>query len=175
MYNNYKKSLEFINKGKIVGLVGGDHSTPLGYIKALSETYKEFGILHIDAHADLRDSYEGFKYSHASIMFNALKINNLKSLVQVAIRDFCEDEINIVKNDKRIKQFSDNLIKENTFEGKTWEQQCNHIIESLPEKVAISFDIDGMYPWYCPNTGTPVPGGFSFEQAAYLLSKLANT
>ena len=66
-------------------------------------------------------------------------------------------------------------MKRETFEGKTWQQQCDQIIAVLPQKVCISFDIDGMYPWYCPNTGTPVPGGFSFEQAAYLLSRLAET
>lgn len=169
----YKKSLEYINKGKIIGLVGGDHSTPLGYIQAISETYKEFGILHIDAHADLRDSYEGFKYSHASIMFNALEIKNLKSLVQVAIRDFCEDEINIAKKDKRIVQFSDSMIKENSFEGKTWSKQAKEIIKNLPDLVYISFDIDGLAPDLCPNTGTPVPGGLSFHEAVYLIKTLA--
>lgn len=169
----YKKSLEYINKGKIIGLVGGDHSTPLGYIQAISETYKEFGILHIDAHADLRDSYEGFKYSHASIMFNALEIKNLKSLVQVAIRDFCEDEINIAKKDKRIVQFTDSMIKENSFEGKTWSKQVKEIIKNLPNLVYISFDIDGLTPDLCPNTGTPVPGGLSFNEAVYLIKTLA--
>ena len=66
-------------------------------------------------------------------------------------------------------------LKAETYTGKTWEQQCEAIIAALPQKVAISFDIDGMYPWYCPNTGTPVPGGFSFEQAAFLLSKLGES
>lgn len=169
----YKKTLEYIKKGKLVGLVGGDHSTPLGFIQALSETYKDFGILHIDAHADLRDSYEGFTYSHASIMYNALKIKNISTLVQVAIRDYCEDEIILSKNDKRIKQFSDTCIKENTFNGKTWAKQCKDIIKYLPENVYISFDIDGLSPDLCPNTGTPVPGGLTYNEAVFLIKALA--
>ena len=79
----------FLKDGKLVGLLGGDHSTPLGFIRALSERYDRFGILQIDAHADLRKAYEGFTYSHASIMYNALKIPAVHRLVQVGIRDFC--------------------------------------------------------------------------------------
>ena len=125
---------------------------------------------------DLRIAYEGFTYSHASIMYNALQIPQITKLVQVGIRDFCEQEVEIVQNQgNRVVVHTDMDMKAETFEGKTWQQQCDQIIAALPQKVCVSFDIDGMYSWYCPNTGTPVPGGFSFEQATYLLSKLANS
>lgn len=160
-------------KGKLVVLLGGDHSTPLGYYEALAKEYTDFGILHLDAHLDLRDAYEGFTYSHASIMFNTLKIPQIKKLVQVGIRDFGQQEVTTVKeNQGRVKVFTDMDLKREAFSGVTWQEQCDKIIEQLPENVHISFDIDGLYPWYCPNTGTPVPGGFSFEQATYLLSRL---
>ncbi|MEZ4852880.1 agmatinase family protein [Flavobacterium sp.] len=171
-----EQTLYWQNQGKHVVLVGGDHSTPLGYYQALATKHNDFGILHLDAHMDLRIAYEGFTYSHASIMYNALQIKNISKIVQVGIRDFCEQEVNVVKNSKnRVKVFTDLDLKKDTFEGKTWQQQCNEIIEQLPQKVCISFDIDGLYPWYCPNTGTPVPGGFSFEQATYLFAKLAES
>lgn len=168
--------LNWLNQGKLVGLLGGDHSTPLGYFEAQAEKHEEFGILHLDAHMDLRDAYEGFTYSHASIMYNALKISQVKKLVQVGIRDFCEQEVDVVKKSNgRVKVFTDSHLKSQQFQGTNWAEQCKAIISELPEKVHISFDIDGLYPWYCPNTGTPVPGGFSFEQAAYLLTQLAES
>lgn len=166
--------LHWMNQGKKVVLLGGDHSTPLGYYQALATKYDNFGILHLDAHMDLRIAYEGFTYSHASIMYNALQIPQISKIVQVGIRDFCEQEVEVALSD-RVLVHTDSDLKQEAFEGKTWQQQCDHIIASLPDKVCISFDIDGMYPWYCPNTGTPVPGGFSFEQAAYLFSRLAET
>lgn len=169
-----EQTLNWMRRGKKVVLLGGDHSTPLGYYQALATKYENFGILHLDAHMDLRIAYEGFTYSHASIMYNALQIPQISKIVQVGIRDFCEQEVEVALND-RVLVHTDMDLKQETFEGKTWQQQCDHIIASLPEKVCISFDIDGMYSWYCPNTGTPVPGGFSYEQAAYLFSRLAAT
>ena len=168
-----EKVLFWQNKGKKVALLGGDHSTPLGYYEALATQHESFGILHLDAHMDLRVAYEGFTYSHASIMYNTLQIPQVSKIVQVGIRDFCEQEVKIVKDAKgRVVVHTDADMKAKTFEGQTWKQQCEEIIMQLPQKVTISFDIDGMYPWYCPNTGTPVPGGFSFEQATYLFNLL---
>lgn len=164
------------NKGKRVVLLGGDHSTPLGYYEALASIHESFGILHLDAHMDLRIAYEGFTYSHASIMYNALQLPQVSKIVQVGIRDFCEQEVDVVKQSNgRVKVYTDSDLKKAQFEGLTWKQQCEEIIAQLPQKVCISFDIDGMYPWYCPNTGTPVPGGFAFEQAAYLFNLLADS
>jgi agmatinase len=85
----YDQTKGLISRGKLVALLGGDHSTPLGYFKAIAEKHEEFGILQIDAHCDLRIEYNGFNYSHASIMYNALEeIKNLKALVQIGIRDY---------------------------------------------------------------------------------------
>ncbi len=163
----------WLDRGKKVVLLGGDHSTPLGYYEAMAKRHDNFGILHLDAHMDLRAAYEGFTYSHASIMYNALSIPQISRIVQVGIRDFCKEEADIANN--RVIVHTDMDLKSKAFEGMTWKQQCEEIIGQLPQKVLISFDIDGLYPWYCPNTGTPVPGGFSFEQAAYLLTKLGES
>lgn len=170
----YEMTHGLLREGKLVGLVGGDHSTPLGFIKALSELHENFGILQIDAHADLRIAYEGFTYSHASIMYNVLnEVPQMKKLVQVGIRDYCDEELDIINEQpERIKTFFDKDIKERQFDGDTWKQICNDIISALPDKVYISFDIDGLDPKLCPDTGTPVPGGFELEQVFYLFKQL---
>lgn len=168
-----ERTLFWMNQGKKVILLGGDHSTPMGYYEALAGKHETFGILHFDAHMDLREAYEGFTYSHASIMYNAIKLPQISKIVQVGIRDFSEGEMSVIRTSGKVKVYTDTDLKENAFEGKTWKQQCDEILEQLPANVAVSFDIDALYRWYCPNTGTPVPGGLSFEQATYLLSRLA--
>lgn len=167
---------DLLKKGKKVGLVGGDHSTPLGFIKALAGVHDNFGVLQIDAHADLREAYEGFTYSHASIMYNVLKeVPQVSKLVQVGIRDYCDEELQMInQHPDRISTYFDKDIKEQQYEGVTWRSICEKIVDELPQKVYISFDIDGLDPKLCPNTGTPVPGGFELEQIFYLF-KLLNT
>lgn len=168
-----QRSLHFLKQNKTVGLVGGDHSTPLGMMQALSEHVGEFAILQIDAHADLRVAYEGFEFSHASIMYNALKINNVKKLVQVGIRDYCQAELDIINNSNgRVKTFFDRDIKQQEYQGKTWHTICHEIVAELPQHVYLSFDIDGLDPKLCPGTGTPVAGGFETDQVLYLLEQV---
>lgn len=173
----YQMTSNQLKAGKKVGLVGGDHSTPLGFIKALSDLHSDFGILQVDAHADLRVAYEGFTYSHASIMYNVLQqIPQVKKLVQVGIRDYCDEELQMINDSNgRITTFFDRDIKAQQYEGKTWKDICKQVIEALPQKVYISFDIDGLDPKLCPNTGTPVPGGFEAEQIFYLFRMLHET
>ncbi len=173
----YDQTKELMAAGKLVGLLGGDHSTPLGYFKAIAEKHGDFGILQIDAHCDLRKAYENFVYSHASIMYNALaEIPELKKIVQVGIRDYCEEEWDYIKaNKERVNTFFDSNIKERLYEGDTWQNITDQIIERLPQKVFISFDIDGLDPKLCPHTGTPVQGGFETEQIFYLFKKLLRT
>lgn len=169
----YEETKKLLNDGKVTGLVGGDHSTPLGFIRALAEMHPEFAILQIDAHADLRNAYEGFTYSHASIMYNALQFNQVNKLVQVGIRDYCEEEVNIIRqNPHRIKTFFDRDIKHALYRGDSWDRICNRMVSELPEKIYLSFDIDGLDPSLCPNTGTPVAGGFQTEEVLYLLEKI---
>jgi len=167
----YEQTLSLLDDGKLVGLLGGDHSTPLGYYKAIAEKYGDFGILQIDAHCDLRKSYENFVYSHASVMYNALQeIPGLKKLVQIGVRDYCQEEWDYIRNSNdRVVTWFDKDIKERGFEGQSWQQIAGEIVRQLPDKVYISWDIDGLDPKLCPATGTPVPGGFEAEQIFYLI------
>ena len=173
----FERTKELMDAGKLVALLGGDHSTPLGYFKAIAQKHGDFGILQIDAHCDLRKGYEGFTYSHASIMYNALEeIPQLSKLVQVGIRDYCGEEVDYINaNKNRIVTYFDKDIKERQYEGESWKQIVDEIIGHLPEKVFISFDIDGLDPKLCPHTGTPVQGGFEAEQVFYIFKKLVQS
>lgn len=170
----YGETKKIHTDGKKIGLIGGDHSCSEGAISYFNDLYKgDFGILHIDAHADLRKSYQGFDHSHASVMYNIMTHKYPpKTLVQIGVRDYCKEEYLFIKQNKTIHTFFDSEIKTALFEGKTWKSIVDSIIQHLPEKIYISVDVDGLQPHLFPNTGTPVPGGLSFEQTNYLLNKL---
>jgi agmatinase len=163
--------------GKLVGTVGGDHGAVFGAIAAHAERYPELGILHFDAHADLRHEYEGFAWSHASIMNNVVRrLQGVSRLVQVGIRDLCEEEHDLVRDSGgRVRTWFDAQLAAERFDGATWSQQAARIIADLPEQVYVSFDVDGLDPTLCPHTGTPVPGGLSFHEASYLLGAVARS
>ncbi|HVK97322.1 MAG TPA: agmatinase family protein, partial [Flavisolibacter sp.] len=170
----YQQTKALLDQNKLVALLGGDHSTPLGYMKAIAEKHHDFGILQIDAHCDLRESYEGFIYSHASIMYNALKeIPELKKLIQIGIRDYSYGEHQFIQNNTdKIKTYFDKEIRVRQYEGETFRQIVEEIVDQLPDKIYISFDIDGLDPKLAPNTGTPVQGGFETEQVFYIFDKI---
>jgi len=173
----YEQTSDLLKAGKLVGLLGGDHSTSLGYWKAQGEKHGDFGILQIDAHCDLRPSYEFFKYSHASVVYNGLaEIPQLKKVLQVGVRDYSPGEwAYICDSEYKIITYLDRDIKTRQYEGETWRSICDDIIDHLPQKVHISFDIDGLDPKLCPNTGTPVHGGFDADQVNYLFRRMINS
>lgn len=173
----YDQTRALLGEGKLVALLGGDHSISLGFLKAIAEKHPSFGILQIDAHCDLRASYENFTYSHASVMYNALReIPELTKLVQIGVRDYSQEEMQFIHDSQqRVVTYFDKDLKERLFEGETWKQIVTDIVNQLPEKVYLSFDIDGLHPKLCPNTGTPVPGGFEVEQIYYLLKTIVKS
>lgn len=168
---------KLLNDGKIPALIGGDHAVPLGAFRAAAKKFGKFGILHFDAHSDTRIAYEGFQYSHASIMHNALEeIPEIQKLVQVGIRDFCEQEWDYCQSQgKRVEIFFDAQIASMKYSGKTFREIAQKIVDALPDQVWISFDIDGLDPRFCPNTGTPVPGGLDFNEAVAILEALSRS
>jgi len=168
----YETAKHWLAQGKRVAAVGGDHSISYGIIQAHAERYPGMGVLHLDAHADLRRAYEGFQWSHASIMNNVMeRLPGVKTLVQVGIRDFCDDEHQqIVGSDGRIVAYYDAELTRRRFDGIPWNRQVDEIVSKLPQEVYLSFDIDGLDPTLCPSTGTPVPGGLSFAEAVALVA-----
>ncbi len=170
----YQESSSILSQNKKMILLGGDHSTPYGYYQALAERHNNFGILHLDAHCDLRNAYENFTYSHASVMFNALEhLPQIKKLIQVGIRDYCHEEAAyIAENSDRISVYFDKDIQYEKIKGKLWMEMAQHIVHQLPHKVHLSFDIDALDPKFCPDTGTPVPGGLDIYEVYLLLQQL---
>ncbi len=170
----YEKSLKIIRERKIPALVGGEHSVSEGLIRLVGEQYQgNYGLLHIDAHADLKEAYQGFKKSHASIMYNVLNLEfPPKKLVQLGIRDLCEKEYKRIKSDLSIKCFFDEEIYTRLFKGETWSTICQQIVSLLPPKIYISLDVDALSWNYAPGTGTPVPGGLSFRQVLHLFYEI---
>jgi agmatinase len=172
----YERTKAILDAGRIPGVVGGDHSTPLGAMRACAEAHEgnAVGILQIDAHMDLRESFEGFTWSHASIMHNALRaIPNLERLVMVGIRDYGKGESDAAEDSAgRVMPHFDLNWRMRMDRGDRFADLCAEAVERLPDLVYISFDIDGLDPSLCPGTGTPVPGGLSFNEACILLGTL---
>jgi agmatinase len=169
-----------LDRGALPAVLGGDHSCPFGLIQELAARHRGLGVLQIDAHADLRERFEGFDWSHASIFHNVMtKIRGVDRLVQVGIRDFGLGEKQFVERSKgRVRCFYDQEMRDRQFMGGprgTWHAICKDIVAELPKHVYISFDIDGLSPELCPNTGTPVPGGLSFAEVCHLLLQVAQS
>jgi agmatinase len=167
----------WLERGKLVGIVGGDHSVPFGSIAAYAHRHPGLGILHFDAHADLRNAYEGFQWSHASIMANVLdRIAGVGKLVQVGIRDLCDEELERIKSSKgRVTTFFDLDLRSRLQDGESWASIARSIVAELPREVYISFDIDGLDPALCPSTGTPVLGGLSFVEATRIMKEVVKS
>ncbi|MCY4512376.1 MAG: arginase family protein [Bdellovibrionales bacterium] len=168
----YTKAKQVFNKDKTPALVGGDHSVSEGLLRLIGEK-EDFGLLHIDAHCDLRKAYQGFTHSHASVMFNVLNHPSApQKLLQVGIRDFCEEEYKQIQKDSRLISYFDEDMASRLFQGETWGKICEEIISQLPSKIYISLDVDGLEWTYSPGTGTPVPGGLTFNQVLFLLREI---
>lgn len=172
----YETSRQLLDEGKFVVLLGGDHSTSFGLVRALAERHRAFGILQIDAHADLREAYEGFTWSHASILSNVLdRLPSVTRLVQLGLRDVGGREVERIRRDRRISACFYHECARARLAGRSFAKVVAPAIAKLPRKVYVTFDVDGLDPSLCPHTGTPVPGGFSFQEACEILRLLAES
>jgi len=150
--------------GKMPVGIGGEHTVTYGIIKGMLDAgVKDFGIVQIDAHADLREAYEGDKYSHASVMKRC--VDEGIPLYQLGIRAFCEEEIEIRKKHGVYYQDADDIVPQNI--------SSIELPEDFPKKVFFTLDIDGMDPSVFPSTGTPVPGGLGWYQTLGLFESVA--
>ena len=167
----YQQTCSLLDEGKMPVVLGGDHSVPFGAMRAYAERTPGLGILHLDAHADLRDAYEGFTWSHASIFHNVItRLSDVGKLVQVGVRDLGAAESRMIEeSNSRIVTFFDSDMATLKEEGRPWATIADAIVAPLPHHVYLSWDIDGLDPTLCPGTGTPVPGGLSWNEAIGLL------
>jgi len=171
------QATDILDAGKLCALVGGDHSVPFGSIRAHARRFPGLGLLHVDAHADLRPAYEGFTWSHASILRNvAERIPEVATIVQIGIRDLSEEEFEFQRASRgRIRCLFDHEWAAARSSGQGLKSLVLRTLEPLPENVYVSFDVDGLDPAFCPSTGTPVPGGFSWHEAQLWLEELARS
>lgn len=150
--------------GRIVGCLGGEHSISLGPIRAAARKRKGLGILHIDAHPDLRDEYEGTRFGHGCVMRRVLEEKNVAKLVQVGLRAVSADDDAAIRADPRVRPFY-------AFDlaSRSEPEWIEAVIAELPPRIYVSFDVDGLDPSVVPGTGTPEPGGLSWWGALRLL------
>jgi agmatinase len=163
--------------GQVPGVLGGDHSVAFGAIRAAAAAHPGLGILHVDAHADLREAYEGFTWSHASIMGNVVsRLPEVKRVVQVGLRDVALGEQRRIRGSRgRIRAWHDADLARDLARGKRFAAIARTIVAGLPRRVWVSFDVDGLDPALCPGTGTPVPGGLTWHQSVSLLETLCRS
>lgn len=159
--------------GRIPGLVGGEHAVSFGIMEAAAET-GPVGVLHIDAHDDLRSAYEGFTWSHASVMRNVVdRLPNIKRVVSVGVRDSCAEEREKKSQlGSRWVAYDDLTLARRVEGGEPFAVIAQEAVAQLPERVHVTLDIDGLDPSLCPGTGTPVPGGLSFHRLLVLIEAL---
>jgi len=157
----YGKVKSLLEDKKFVVVLGGEHSVSFGAIKAYSDFFKSFSVLHLDAHSDMRDSYEGSKYSHACVMSRVKEIT--EEIISVGIRSMDSSEL---KNINRRKTFYASEI----YQSKNW---INKMVRQLSRDVYISIDLDVFDPSIMPSTGTPEPGGLDWYQVINLLENVS--
>jgi agmatinase len=157
----YKITKKYISKNKFVTIFGGEHSISIATVKAFNDSFDNLSVLHIDAHADLRQVYEGTKYNHACAMYEA---NQNTNLVQVGIRSMDVEEKNVMNQDNVF--FAHELASN--------EYWIDDVIEKLSKNVFISFDLDAFDPSILPSTGTPEPGGLFWYETLDFLRRVFN-
>lgn len=151
-----------LEQDKFIIMLGGEHSVTLGAVRAHRQAGREYSVLNIDAHCDLRDSYEGTPYNHACVMRRAL--DEGCNLVECGIRSYSAEEAEFIKTREDIKIIHARDIVES--DNKNWIDEA---VSSLLPDVYISFDVDSLDPSVMPSTGTPEPGGLSWYDATALL------
>ena len=153
---------KLIDERKFPVIIGGEHSITLGCVKAMSNSYDDISILQLDAHADLREEYDGSKYNHACAMKRCM--DTCKNIVQVGIRSLSPEEAEFLKkNDMKLFWAKD--IHDNS----EWEKDA---ISLLSNNVYITFDVDVLDPSIMPSTGTPEPGGLNYYAILKFLKKV---
>ena len=150
---------DFIKRNKFVTLFGGEHSISIGSIRAFNECFDNLTVLQIDAHADLRESYEGTKYNHACAVYEASQITNL---VQVGIRSMDVIEKTVMDEEKTF--FAHEMVADEYWSDK--------VIEAMTENVFITLDLDAFDPSIMPSTGTPEPGGLLWYETLEFLKQV---
>ena len=164
MQSLYERAKELVASGKFITMIGGEHSVSAPVIRAHAERYNNLSVLQIDAHADLRDTYDGTPHSHASIMARVTRDLRLPS-VQCGIRSISAEEA------RSLNDLPTRIFWAKDIVGRTdwWEEA----VDGLTENVYLTIDIDGLDPSLVAQTGTPEPGGLGWYETIGLIRTLA--
>lgn len=174
--STYQQVKRYAEMGKVVAVVGGDHSVAYGAVKAIAECHEGVGVLFIDAHADFEVSAEGYRYTHRTIARNIVEeIGAVERVVEVGVRDVSHEEMMLVQNNPKVDIFLAESLAAARFEGRSWKELSEEVVSKLPQKVYISFDIDALKIEFCQNTNSPVPGGMTFDEVMYLIKRVVAT
>jgi agmatinase len=157
-----------LDAGKWVLTLGGDHLVAIGAIRAHARRYRELSVLQLDAHADLRDEYEGAHYSAATVMRRTLEV--CPSIAQVGIRSLSEPEARLVAEQGIAQHLAAEIHRQTATGRRAW---IDEVVGALHDDVYVTFDIDCFDPSLVPGTGTPEPGGLGWYEAIELLSEVA--
>lgn len=162
---------KLLSDGKFPVLIGGDHSVMPPVIPHYLAKYPELGLLQIDAHADLRAEYDDNPNSHACAIRRALD-HPLRHVTSVGIRNLSEDEWNWLQEQRHLSIVwgGSRLVP-----SSDWQAEVKAAIAKLPRHVYLTIDVDGLDPSIMPSTGTPEPGGLSWQEACFVLSELFST
>lgn len=149
-----------LSQDKFVVVIGGDHSITTGYLRALKNRYQKFGVVQMDAHADLRDTYDGSPFSHACTMARALETTPYT--LQIGIRSISAEEAHRAKRQK--------LALYTMQDWRKGRLDIRAALDKLPNKVFLTLDVD-VFDWsVIASTGTPEPGGCYWDEALELLN-----
>lgn len=166
--NDIEESVtECLNYDKFVVTLGGEHTISIAPILAHYKKYPNISLLQFDAHSDLRQSYQNSKYSHASVMARVCEFFPNDRITQVGIRALCQEEYEFIKKNN-IKTFFASSIRRGIY-GKNWQKK---IVETLNDKIYITFDVDYFDPSMMPSTGTPEPDGFFYNETLEIFREI---
>lgn len=172
--NNIRKDASvLIGSGKTVGLLGGDCSTPLGLLDALAGFYNNFSLLHIGARCRLHAPSQLFECTPRHFMKHVLKMPFIPRITQVGMRTCTREEVQCMESEEgRWHPFDDDYMQSQTQKGIPWREVCASVVETLSDRVYISFDLGALAYYTCPNTADPLPGGMSLYQAMELIKQV---
>jgi agmatinase len=158
---------KLLRDGKFVVTLGGEHTISIAPIKSHFKKYPQMSVLHFDAHSDLREEYQGSKYSHASFMSRVCEFFPTENLTQVGIRALCLEERNFIK-ENNINTFFASAIRRN-LHGVDWQKS---VVSTLNSEIYITFDVDFFDPAIMPATGTPEPDGFLYNETLEIFREI---
>lgn len=163
------RAAEVLAAGKFLFSLGGEHTITQALVAAHLAKYPDLSVLQIDAHSDLRESYQGSPFSHASVMARVCEMVDPRRVVQVGIRAQCQEEAEFIRR-RRVNTLYAHRLR--STPGEAW---IGRAVSNLTKHVYVTFDVDGLDPSIMPSTGTPEPNGLLWNETMHLLERVGRT